>query len=183
MVFFSILVWHLLSDLDAATSELSRVLGSGGKFQIITANPDSYKTWKNFYKDFKLDGNRLDGTMELSDGMKSTDTLFLHTSEEIQNSMQKFSLVVDQMDVICRWQIGKYMKLFGLREGKVSYHYFGMTNQGNQMNYFIFIFLFLSTFTGHTKEVRNLKLPWFPLQKQCGNVNVRRTFSPGLFSI
>ncbi len=95
---FSILVWHLLSDLGTAASELSRVLGSDGKFQIITANPDSYKTWKSFYKDMKLDGKRLDGTMELSDGMKSQDTLFLHTAEEILNSMQKFSLVVDHIE-------------------------------------------------------------------------------------
>ncbi len=95
---FSILVWHLLSDLDTAASELSRVLASGGKFLIITANPEAYKTWKTFYKEFKLDGKRLYGTLELSDGTKSTDTLFLHTSDEILESFQKVSLRIAGME-------------------------------------------------------------------------------------
>lgn len=95
---FSILVWHLLSDLDKANSELSRVLCVGGKFHIITANPQSYDVWKSFYKDIKLHGKRLEGTMELSNGMRSTDTLFLHNLNEILNSMEKFSLVIENME-------------------------------------------------------------------------------------
>lgn len=38
---FSILVWHLLMDLEKASSELSRVLAENGQFLIVTANPDA----------------------------------------------------------------------------------------------------------------------------------------------
>lgn len=104
---FSILVFHLLSDLDTAASELSRILEPGGKFHIITANPDSYKTWKSFYKEMKLDGKRLDGTMLMSDGSKSNDTLYLHTTEEIHKSLQKYSLIITQSETFRISAIGE----------------------------------------------------------------------------
>jgi malonyl-CoA O-methyltransferase len=58
---FSILVWHLLSDLETAARELARVLKSGGHFLIVTANPEAYSAWKAFYNDFQLDENVLRG--------------------------------------------------------------------------------------------------------------------------
>lgn len=45
---FSVSVWHLLSDLNKAASEVVRVLKPGGHFFIITANPDAYQAWADF---------------------------------------------------------------------------------------------------------------------------------------
>jgi ubiquinone/menaquinone biosynthesis C-methylase UbiE len=104
---FSILVWHLLSDLETATSELFRVLDLGGKFHIITANPASYRTWKSFYKDVQVVGKRLEGTMQLSEGLKSKDTLFLHSLDEIVNSLQKVSLTVSHMETFRESECGE----------------------------------------------------------------------------
>ncbi len=93
---FSVLVWHLLKDLQLAVTELSRVLTVNGNFMIITANPGAYSTWKSLYSDFKLNGNRLEGTMLLQ-GVKSHDTLYLHTIEDIHQSLQSAGLVVDDV--------------------------------------------------------------------------------------
>jgi SAM-dependent methyltransferase len=92
---FSILVWHLLSDLRLANQELSRVIKPGGNFLIITANPDSYSAWKGFYKKFKIDGNRLEGTMQLTERQESHDVLFLHEKDELLNSLQDAGLRID----------------------------------------------------------------------------------------
>jgi ubiquinone/menaquinone biosynthesis C-methylase UbiE len=53
---FSILVWHLLSDLETATRELARVLKPGGQFLIVTANPEAGKFLDSWYLDllFKM---------------------------------------------------------------------------------------------------------------------------------
>jgi ubiquinone/menaquinone biosynthesis C-methylase UbiE len=83
-----------LSDLDRANQELSRVLESGGRFLIITANPGSYAAWKGFYTHYKVEGNRLEGTMQLTENQKSHDVLFLYEEEEIMSSMSKAGLTV-----------------------------------------------------------------------------------------
>ena len=90
---FSIMVWHLLSDLKKAASELSRVLNENGNFMIVTANPDAYSAWKSFYPDAKLSGKKLEGTMQL-DGTLSHDVLYLHTHEELKNSFQNVGLEI-----------------------------------------------------------------------------------------
>jgi ubiquinone/menaquinone biosynthesis C-methylase UbiE len=93
---FSILVWHLLSDLRLAAHELSRVLNKRGNFLIITANPAAYSAWKGLYSDLKLTGQRLEGTMQLG-GAKSHDVLHLHTFDEIQDSLQNAGLLVEEV--------------------------------------------------------------------------------------
>lgn len=92
---FSILVWHLLSDLRLANQELSRVLKPGGHFLIITANPGSYSEWKGFYKNFKMEGSRLEGTMQLTEKQESQDVLFLYDEHELLSSLQEAGLAVD----------------------------------------------------------------------------------------
>ncbi len=65
---FSIALWHLLSDLDKAGRELSRVLRDGGHFFIVTADPNN-EVWK-----------------------KSQDRLFLHSENELCDSWMKYNL-------------------------------------------------------------------------------------------
>lgn len=95
---FSILVWHLLGDLQLASHELARVLKPGGRFLIITANPNSYSAWKAFYSDFQLDGKRLEGTMLLSENSKSHDVLHLHTQNDLVQSLASSSLQVQKTE-------------------------------------------------------------------------------------
>jgi SAM-dependent methyltransferase len=92
-VVFSVMVWHLLGDLQKAASELSRVLIENGNFLIVTANPDAYSIWKAFYPDAKLTGKKLEGTMQLGETL-SSDVLYLHTFDEIKDSFEKVGLTI-----------------------------------------------------------------------------------------
>jgi ubiquinone/menaquinone biosynthesis C-methylase UbiE len=94
---FSVMVWHLLSDLDKATSELSRVLIENASYLIITANPDAYSAWKAFYPDAKLDGKRLEGTMQMGETL-SHDVLYLHTFDELRDSFHKAGLNIEKTE-------------------------------------------------------------------------------------
>lgn len=80
---FSILVWHLLGDIDRAAQELFRVLKDDGKFLIITANPDGYDLWKS---------------MDLN-GRPSRDVLYLHTTEEINTSFKTNHLIIEHTEI------------------------------------------------------------------------------------
>lgn len=93
---FSVLVWHLLMDLEQAASELSRVLNVNGQFLLVTANPDAYLGWKAFYSDAKITGKKLEGTMHLGEAL-SRDVLYLHTFEEIKASLQNVGLTIDNI--------------------------------------------------------------------------------------
>jgi ubiquinone/menaquinone biosynthesis C-methylase UbiE len=69
---FSVAVWHLLSDLQTAANELSRVLSEKGSFYIITANPNADFVWKN-----------------LAD---PKDVLYFHSVDELENSFKSARL-------------------------------------------------------------------------------------------
>ena len=88
---FSVMVRHLLSDLEMAASEVSRVLNDKGSFFIATANPDAYTAWKAFYPDGKLTGKKLEGTVPFGEAL-SRDILYLHTFDEIRSSFQNVSV-------------------------------------------------------------------------------------------
>lgn len=94
---FSILVWHLLSDLAKAASELSRALTEDGHFLIVTANPAAYSAWKAFYTDARLTGNKLEGTMRLGEAC-SRDVLYLHTLDELRDSLHDAGLNVEDAE-------------------------------------------------------------------------------------
>jgi SAM-dependent methyltransferase len=96
---FSILVWHLLSDLKKSARELSRVLKTRGHFQIVTANPDAYDEWKKLYTDFSLEGKRLEGRMQLDDQSISHDVLYLHTLTEIKDSLRAAGLETQKTEI------------------------------------------------------------------------------------
>ncbi len=71
--FFSIAVWHILSDIHLASHELSRVLKKNGSFFVVCADADS-EEWKNICdpiflreeidikKNFELNGLRVEST-------------------------------------------------------------------------------------------------------------------------
>lgn len=94
---FSVMVWHLLSDLEKAASELSRVLTENGNFLIVTANPDASSAWKAFYPDAKLTGKKLEGTMQLGEA-RSHDVLYLHTLDELKDSLQNVGLDIERTE-------------------------------------------------------------------------------------
>lgn len=65
---FSIAVWQLLSDVDQAAKEVSRVLKDGGHFFIVTADAN-HMAWK-----------------------KASDRLYLRSENEIGDSLLKHGL-------------------------------------------------------------------------------------------
>ena len=77
---FSIAVWHLLSDLQKAACELSRVLKSGGHFLIITANPDAQAAW-----------------IQSSTSANSSDILYFHSLDDQVMSLTQTHLNVDKV--------------------------------------------------------------------------------------
>lgn len=91
---FSVLVWHLLADLNKASNQLSRVLEKNGRFFIITANPNAYPEWIQFYSDAQIKGKKLEGTMVLGSGIYSRDTLYLHNLEEITEALRQSNLFI-----------------------------------------------------------------------------------------
>ena len=83
----SVMVFHLLEDLEQAAAELGRVLQKGGSFCLITTNPEAMEQWAAFYENCNIDGKRLSGTMDL-DGKPSEDVLYFHTIEDYQSALK-----------------------------------------------------------------------------------------------
>jgi SAM-dependent methyltransferase len=117
---FSIAVWHLLSDLQMAASELSRVLKTKGHFLITTANPDAYSAWSSHFTETKLEGRRFEGKMQLEDKTMSQDVLYFHTLDEIVNSLQAESLQIKKMELSPPSELAKGQSLWIWIEGKKS---------------------------------------------------------------
>jgi len=72
---FSVAVWHLLSDLEKAANELSRVLKEKGHFLIITANPQAYSLWKG-----------------------PSDVIYQYSQVEVMSSLQEARLEVQSTE-------------------------------------------------------------------------------------
>lgn len=85
---FSVGVWFHIENLDDAHNELSRVLKPGGKILIITSNPETHDAWESLFTGVK-DGKKLDGEMKLPTGKMTRNVFFLHTKEDISNSLEK----------------------------------------------------------------------------------------------
>jgi SAM-dependent methyltransferase len=95
---FSVSVWHLLSDLQNAAEEMSRVLKADGRFLMITANPSAYSLWKELYATTRTEGRRLEGTVQLSDQSVLHEVLYLHTLDEILISLRDAGLEVEETE-------------------------------------------------------------------------------------
>ncbi len=114
---FSILVWHLLENIKKAAAELSRVLTENKQFLIVTANPSAYSAWIGFYPDAKVTGKKLEGTMQLGEAL-SQDVLYLHTLEEIKESLQNAGLVIESTETFLTAKDSGDLKLLISIQGK-----------------------------------------------------------------
>ncbi len=99
---FSIAVWHLLEDLDQASSELSRVLIENGSFLIITANSKCQKEWTSAYDHVDFDGSKIIGKDANS---VVQDTLYLRSDDEFIKSLGKFGLEITKKEDIRIWTL------------------------------------------------------------------------------
>jgi ubiquinone/menaquinone biosynthesis C-methylase UbiE len=97
---FSIAVWHLLSDISKASSELNRVLEDKGSFLIVTADPAQYQGWMERYEKRELKASKFVGINQSVDGSSSSDTLYLHTLDEIIEALEKQSFKVSTIQTV-----------------------------------------------------------------------------------
>ena len=114
---FSIAVWHLLSNLQRATSELSRVLRRDGHFLIVTANPGAYAAWIGIYEHGRSDGRRFEGTVQHTDKSTAQDVLYLHTLNEIADAFTVADCRIDAIETFRTFEgsgdQGKYILIKG----------------------------------------------------------------------
>lgn len=116
---FSVMVWHLLSDLNQAVLELSRVLKKTAPFLIFTANPEASAAWIDLYPDAKIEGKRIEGTMSLGNSF-SRDVIYLHQLEEFKSSFEKHGLRIDQLDVFPKSESSRPSFLLSIQGRKLD---------------------------------------------------------------
>ena len=90
----SVFVWLHIENLSAAAQELARVLKPGGKFAIVTANPDQYSLWKTWFSDFVIEGKRMRGNIR-----KRIDNheMYLHNLKELRDSLEEAGLAINEV--------------------------------------------------------------------------------------
>lgn len=113
----SIWVWSHIKNLDLAAKEMWRVLKPKGGFIIVTANPETYKTRKGFYKYYKEKNGLLTGVFDLGNGKFLTDTtLYLHSNQRIESAIRQSGLTIDSITRITRaksYKQGLYLVIQG----------------------------------------------------------------------
>lgn len=95
---YSVNVWFHLADLEAAATELARVLCEGGGFLIITANPSATHIWESSYFECCKEGKRTIGKVEIPINPLSQSTFYAHNLEEITSSLESVGLVIDSIE-------------------------------------------------------------------------------------
>lgn len=95
---FSVMVWHLLSDLQQAARKLGRVLRPGGHFLMVTANPEAQAEWAELYLDPRIEGRRLEGGMQMDGNILDHDVLYFHKLDEIVASLGLVKLEVGSVE-------------------------------------------------------------------------------------
>ena len=99
----SVWVWSHLKNLALAAKEMHRILRPGGRFLVITANPETYDERKTFYKEYTVKGNLLTGTFDLGDGRFLTNTtLYLYSKKEIEGAIKHAGFKIN-----CTKRLGK----------------------------------------------------------------------------
>lgn len=91
---FSINVWFHLENLQSAAQELSRVLKVGKPFKIISANPNSYKSWRGFFFDGEQKGKLVSGKIHVPVNPLSRNDIYFHTLDEIIESLECANLQI-----------------------------------------------------------------------------------------
>ena len=95
---FSVMVWFHLENLEKAANELARILKTGAKFYIITANPDLYFVWESFFSDYEKKDNKIIGRVEVPIKSLSKNIIHLHTIDEIIESLKKAGLNIESVE-------------------------------------------------------------------------------------
>ncbi len=96
---FSVNVWFHLADLDTATSELARILRTGGRSMICTANPDAYDLWLSMFDNPDVDDTKIDGRLNIPGSSGFTrNILFKHSTQEILAAFAKHGLIVNKTE-------------------------------------------------------------------------------------
>ncbi len=95
---FSVAVWHLLSDIRKAAAEMARALKPGGRFLIITANPEAYDLWAAPYTHRRQMGRRFEGEVKEKGKLISQDVLYLHTLDELSEALEGANLEVHRSE-------------------------------------------------------------------------------------
>jgi len=113
---FSVMVWHLLSDIRKASHEMSRVLRSGGHFLIVTALSE----WAEFYTNVKTDGRRLEGDIVREGGSIDHDVLHLPSLNEIVTSLNEANLEVTSAKLFRECRQGQGRELLISIQGTLS---------------------------------------------------------------
>lgn len=116
---FSVLVWHLLSDIQRAARELGRVLKRSGHFLIITANPDAYAEWMSLYVNTRIEGRRFEGDMLREGTIVDHDVLHFHTLEEITSSLKLAHFQVGSVEPFRRSRLGAGREYLIAIQGKL----------------------------------------------------------------
>ena len=91
---FSICVWMHLANLNLAASELSRTLKVGGKFLIVTVNPNSFELWENMHFNATKFSDRITGGLHLVGTDLPEHVLFTHKQEDNIQSLSENGLTV-----------------------------------------------------------------------------------------
>jgi ubiquinone/menaquinone biosynthesis C-methylase UbiE len=103
---FSITVWFHLENLSKASEELSRVLSDGGRFMIVTADPDSYDLWDTHYSNTSKEGKKVVGSAKVLLNPDDTvhkyarmdrNTFYRHSIDEIMAPLNNNGLKVDEI--------------------------------------------------------------------------------------
>lgn len=94
---FSVMVWHLLSDIQTSAREMGRVLKPGGHFLMVTANPEARSEWADLYINVKTEGGRLEGDVRVDGIILDHDVLYLHPLDDIMNRLELAGLQVGSL--------------------------------------------------------------------------------------
>ena len=89
---FSINVWFHLEKIEAAITEMARVLKAGGGYFAITVNPAAYPVWESTYFDEERDGDRLVGKVRMLTGTLSRNTFYPHSLKTTLDALKNAGL-------------------------------------------------------------------------------------------
>lgn len=95
---FSVNVWFHLENIDKASAELERILKRGGKFMIITPNPDSFDLWESWFIDYKKEGKKIVGKVKIPVNPLSKNIIYKHSLKEMEGALKRNGLVVDSVE-------------------------------------------------------------------------------------
>ena len=79
---------------------MSRVLKTGGKFFIHTADSDAFDLWRKFYINPIIDGKKILGEVKVPVNNMTMNTFYLNNNSEVVEALEKEGLKVLRMTKI-----------------------------------------------------------------------------------